>query len=208
MSTTAAEARRAPKRDVARFLAAHEECASDFEIRRTLGLGKGLRLVCNGCGTRAAYAVAEPGVLELVDPPAPVQRQRSGRLSREEVERWLPAPAALPWWIPNAYILAIIAVGLGMIAFGLLSSSDPEPVVVGERTRPAPAVPPPAAAAPPVRPAAPGPPGARRARAGGEAAPARGARSRPGHGARSLPRRRRAGLAAGRERRRGGLSHR
>lgn len=153
MGTSTAGPGRATRNDVAKFLSAHEECASDFDIRRTAGIGKGLRVVCNGCGTRAAYTASESGALTLVDPPAPGRREGGRRLTREEVERWLPAPAALPWWIPNAYILAIIAVGLAMIAFGLSQSTEQEPVVVGEREEPASAVPPPAAAAPTGAPA-------------------------------------------------------
>lgn len=152
--TTPTAARVTPKRDVAKFLAAHEECASDFDIRRGGGIGKGLRLTCNGCGTRAAYAAAEPGVLKLIDPPGPIETGRGRRLSREEVERWLPAPAALPWWIPNAYILGVIAIGLGVIAFGVARSSEKDPVVVGERRQPTAAIPPPVVASPP-RPNAP-----------------------------------------------------
>lgn len=120
---------------MAKFLAEHEECASDFDIRRTSGVGKGkeLRVVCNGCGNRAAYDVGEPGVLKAIDPRPPKRAERGRKLTREEVERWLPAPAALPWWVPNAYIVVIIGIGLSMIAFGLVKSRDSEPVVVGER---------------------------------------------------------------------------
>jgi len=128
----AAKASPTERRDVAKFLAAHEECASDFEIRRMSGGGQGrLRLTCNGCGVGAAYDAAEPGVLKLID-VAPDRPQRLRKdLTRAEVERWLPAPAALPWWVPNAYILAVIAVGLAMIAFGVLRPRDEDRAVLG-----------------------------------------------------------------------------
>ena len=53
-------------------------------------------------------------------------------MTREELERWLPAPAALPWWIPNVYILVVIAVGLAMVAFGVLGPrGDDDPALLG-----------------------------------------------------------------------------
>ena len=122
---------RAERRDVAKFLAKHEECDSDFEIRRVAGRGKGrLRLICNGCGERAAYDASEPGVLEQIDKPE-VDSSRRRKVSREGLERWLPAPPALPWWIPNAYIVGVIAIGLGLIAFGLSSQGGDEPMFMG-----------------------------------------------------------------------------
>ena len=62
-------------------------------------------------------------------PTAPRRARRTSPAT--EVERWLPAPAALPWWIPNAYILAVIAVGLAMIAFGVLRPRDRDRAVLG-----------------------------------------------------------------------------
>ena len=96
------------------------------------GGGQGrLRLTCNGCGDGAAYSAGEPGVLKLID-EAPDRPRRARRdVTRTEVERWLPAPAALPWWVPNAYILAVIAVGLGMIAFGVFRPDDRDRAVLG-----------------------------------------------------------------------------
>ena len=127
----AVQDQRAERRDVAKFLAKHEECSSDFEIRRVARKGKGkLRLICKGCGERATYDASEPGVLEQIDKPE-VDSSRRRRVSREELERWLPAPPALPWWIPNAYIAGVIAIGLGLIAFGLLSQGGDEPVFRG-----------------------------------------------------------------------------
>lgn len=147
MATVAEDVSGTSRRDVAKFLAAHEECASDFDIRRTDGEGGKLRLVCNGCGERAGYDVGEPGLLKLIDPPIP-DKSRRRRVSRDEVERWLPAPAALPWWIPNAYILAVIAVGLGMIAFGVLRPQENNRAVLGGQGP---------SLNPPAQPAAPAP---------------------------------------------------
>ncbi len=131
---TAVHESRAKRRDISRFLARHEACASEFEIRRTSGKEeKGrLRLECGGCGELAAYDVGEPGVLEQVGKPSS-GGERSRRVSREQLERWLPAPPALPWWIPNAYIGAIIAVGLALVAFGLIAPRDEDaPVFIGD----------------------------------------------------------------------------
>lgn len=36
----------------------------------------------------------------------------------------MPAPAALPWWVPNVYILLVIAIGLGLVAFGVVRGQD------------------------------------------------------------------------------------
>jgi len=122
---------RAERRDVGRFLATHEECASDFEIGRVSGGSGGrLRLVCRGCGERAVYDIGEPGVLELIDEPRPAKRTRR-RITRAELERWLPAPAALPWWIPSAYIVVVILVGVALISVGLVARNDDDPVVLG-----------------------------------------------------------------------------
>ena len=41
------------------------------------------------------------------------------RPTREQLEPWLPAPPALPWWVPSAYIAAIILVGFVLIAIGV-----------------------------------------------------------------------------------------
>ena len=106
------------QRDISRFLATHEACASDFEIRRTGG-GDHTRLevACGGCGEAAAYDASEPGALRALE-AAPVP-QRVSRVTRAELERWLPAPPALPWWVPNAYIAAVILIGLALIGVGV-----------------------------------------------------------------------------------------
>jgi hypothetical protein len=125
---------RAKRRDISKFLAQHEACASEFEIRRTSdddGEKGRLKLECGGCGELAAYDVSEPGVLEQVAKPA-AGREPPQRVSREQLERWLPAPPALPWWVPNAYIVAIIGVGLALVAFGLFAPRDEDdPVFIG-----------------------------------------------------------------------------
>lgn len=90
--------------------------------------------------------------LEDEDIDAPAIGARRFRPSREGAERWLPAPPALPWWVPNAYILAVIAIGLGMIAFGLMHQDKGDHADLGPAPR---------AAGPPAQAAAapsPGPP--------------------------------------------------
>jgi hypothetical protein len=106
-------------RGVGSFLAIHEDCGAGFEIIRN-GRGK-LHLRCGACGEHTEYGAADTEQLRAhgVDPEEAV-RARRFRPGRERVERWLPAPAALPWWVPNAYILIVILIGLGMIAFGIL----------------------------------------------------------------------------------------
>lgn len=146
----AVEDHRAERRDIANFLAKHEACASDFEIRRISGRSGGrLSLVCSGCGEGAAYDAGEPGALKQIESSEAVPA-RGGRVSREQLERWLPAPAALPWWVPNAYIVAVIAVGLGLVGFGLFArSEDREPMFVGENPPQETTVPPQPVPAPP-----------------------------------------------------------
>jgi hypothetical protein len=123
MSTLAEyDAKGIAARGVGRFLAEHEDCAEGFQIARESGGARGaLQLVCSGCGQRTGYGGAAPELLASHGIDAG-EAAGGGRFrpSRESMERWLPAPAALPWWIPNAYILLVIAVGLGMIAFGVL----------------------------------------------------------------------------------------
>ena len=125
MAQVAEQTRGGSRRDVARFLTEHEPCGSDFQIRRFSEGGRGsLSVVCNGCGERAAYELGDPGELK---PIAGTDRPpRDRRVTREEIERWLPAPAALPWWVPNAYIVGVILVGLAMIAFGILRDREGE----------------------------------------------------------------------------------
>jgi hypothetical protein len=142
---------------VSRFLAAHEACASGFQITRTGEPGRPrLRLLCQGCGQRAAFAAGDAGLLgeeaeagseEARPKPretrgllrrrfAPAEAAEAGQSAEEpapsvpdedpvaspepSLQSWLPAPAALPWWVPNVYILLVIAVGVGMIVFGVI----------------------------------------------------------------------------------------
>jgi hypothetical protein len=168
-----AEGRTTPSRGVSRFLAAHESCEGGFQVTRTGEPGSPkLRLLCQGCGQRAAYAAGDasllgdldadampgPGTPEKGQPASARRRRRARRVSRrfapadvgagqavtaaqahraEEqplpapaaqadggIERWLPTPPALPWWVPNLYILLIIAVGVGLIAFGVWREQD------------------------------------------------------------------------------------
>jgi hypothetical protein len=157
-----------PARGVSRFLAAHEACASGFQITRTGEAGRPrLRLLCQGCGQRAAYAAGDAGLLgEEVEvkpsseagestpapkrfrrrfaptsapvapsaagpapaqSPAPPKRPvppESPAPPASKLEGWLPAPAALPWWVPNVYILVVIAAGIGLIAFGVIHEQN------------------------------------------------------------------------------------
>ena len=153
MATVVEHGRGDERRAVTRFLAAHENCASDFEIQRSEGPGANLVVLCNGCGERATYELGEGELTPVGTPePDPIQTRRIGR---EELRRWLPAPAALPWWIPNAYILAVIGVGVAMIAFGLLRDQSGEPAELGGQ-------------APQLAPPEQSPPAAQPAEAGGE----------------------------------------
>jgi hypothetical protein len=124
------------RHDVARFLTEHESCASDFQIRRFEpergGSGGALSVVCNGCGERAGYELGEPGELKAVDSEGGETPPGEGRVSRDQLERWLPAPAALPWWVPNAYIVAVILVGLAMIAFGVVREREGQHLFGGQ----------------------------------------------------------------------------
>jgi hypothetical protein len=185
-----AEGRTTPSRGVSRFLAAHEACGSGFQITRTGEPGRPrLRLLCQGCGQRAAYAAGDAGLLgeeaevtsvETVAKPRekrrlrrrrfapaeapkadqaaapPVPEERPAAASGSNLESWLPAPAALPWWVPNVYILLVIAVGAAMIVFGVIhqqggdgdsgsSFGTPQP------TQTAPPAPEPTAPAPPAQ---------------------------------------------------------
>ena len=133
MAAVAEHTQDASRRDVARFISEHEPCASDFQIRRFSESGRGgLSVVCNGCGERAAYELGEPGRLRPVSGGAEKPPPSGRRVGRDELERWLPAPAALPWWVPNAYIVAVICVGLGMIAFGVFRDREGEHLFGGQ----------------------------------------------------------------------------
>ncbi len=180
----------AGRRDVTRFLAAHEHCETGFEVMRDSGPRGGLRLHCSGCGESVSYAVGElgGGAAAARVPPARARRGSSGG----ELERWLPAPAALPSWVPNAYILALIAIGLAMVAFGLLSASrEPDAVVLGGEQ---PANPAPSSAGAPA-------PGAGNASGENSSGPAAGG---SGTAARAVPAPAKGGRAAGSDR--GGAS--
>ena len=128
--TLAARELQSPSHGVGSFVATHEDCGAGFEITRN-GRGK-LYLVCSACGDRTQYGADDTEQLRAhgVDP----EQAATGRRfepRRENVERWLPAPAALPWWVPNAYIVAVILVGLGLIAFGVLRPGSDDPAVLG-----------------------------------------------------------------------------
>lgn len=144
MARTVDEPRSGRRSGVSRFLEAHEGCASEFDVHRTRGgeADGGLRLVCNGCGARASYDVSEPGVLKVLGGPAEGGAGAHRTHSRSELERWLPAPAALPWWVPNAYIVAVIAIGLVMVAFGVINREGDDPALIGgEPSEPVPGAP-------------------------------------------------------------------
>ena len=131
-------------------------------VRRGSGRESRLELVCDGCGKRTAYT-GGAGLLEAhgVDATETAARQRF-RPSRETLERWLPMPPALPFWVPSAYIILIISVGLAMIGFGVVNLPDG-----GQSVRtvapPAPEISSPEAVAPSPVPV--GPAGERRPRA-------------------------------------------
>lgn len=175
---------------MSRFLAAHEACGAGFQITRTGEAGRPrLRLLCQGCGQRAAYAAGDAGLLgeEAADvdtaktdagksgerkkglrrrrrfapaeasgtgqPAAPDPPEAAPSSAGSRIETWLPAPAALPWWVPNVYILLVIAVGVGMIAFGVIhqqggdgstgssSFGSPQPTQTGPAPSPQPSAP-------------------------------------------------------------------
>jgi hypothetical protein len=118
-------------RGVGRFIAAHEECGAGFEIIRN-GRGR-LHLLCGECGEHTEYGSQDTEQLRAhgIDPEQ-AARARRFRPSRETMERWLPAPAALPWWVPNAYILGLILIGLALIALGVLRpGSDDRAILSG-----------------------------------------------------------------------------
>jgi hypothetical protein len=124
------QAKGAAARGVGQFLAVHEGCGVGFEIVRN-GQGK-LHLQCSACGHHTEYGAADTEELKAhgVDPAQAVKGRRF-RPQRDDVERWLPAPAALPWWVPNAYIVAVILIGLGMIAFGVLRPGSDDRAILG-----------------------------------------------------------------------------
>jgi hypothetical protein len=128
--TLAARDQQSPSHGVGSFVATHEDCGAGFEITRN-GRGR-LHLVCVACGERTEYGAEDTEQLRAhgVDPERAATGTRF-QPRRENVERWLPAPAALPWWIPNAYIVAVIAVGLGLIALGVFRPGSDDPAFLG-----------------------------------------------------------------------------
>jgi hypothetical protein len=124
---------------ISSFISIHEGCGYGFQVAPSRSGPGRLHLVCAGCGERAEYHSDDAGVLEEhgIDPSG-AARVRRFVPGRESMERWLPGPAALPWWVPSAYILAMIAVGLGLIAFGLIHDRNSGHAILGEEHRPAP----------------------------------------------------------------------
>lgn len=122
---------------VALFIRRHEECGGTFAVERGAGAGKGgVRIACAACGDSAECDPSHPGLLKLASEGAQ-SRRRKPVVSAEELQKWLPAPAALPWWVPNAYIGAIIAVGVALIAFGLVAPMErDDPVVLAPAPSP------------------------------------------------------------------------
>lgn len=117
-------------RRVARFVHQHEHCRGSFVVRRDAATGNGeVRIACSACGESADCDPSHPGLLKLAE-EATETRRRKPIVSAEELQKWLPAPAALPWWVPNAYIGVIIAIGLALIAFGLVAPIDRDDRVV------------------------------------------------------------------------------
>jgi hypothetical protein len=118
-------AREAAARGVGRFLSHHERCGSGFGIARN-GRGR-LHVVCGGCGERSRYGAMDTDQLRAdgVDLGEVATGRRFGR-SRAGAEQWLPAPPALPWWVPNAYIVGVILIGLGLVTFGLVGPREGE----------------------------------------------------------------------------------
>ena len=125
----------AAARGIGRFLSVHEGCGHGFAIARN-GKGK-LQVVCGGCGGHSPYDAMDTEQLRAhgVDLGETAGVRRFGP-SAGSLERWLPAPPALPWWVPNAYILGIILVGVALIAFGVLGPRDGEEHPVFERPTP------------------------------------------------------------------------
>jgi hypothetical protein len=149
------EVREAAAHGVGSFLAVHEECGGGFSIARN-GRGR-LHLLCNECGAHTEYGAEASEALKAhgVDPAVTVGARRF-RPDRESVERWLPAPAALPWWVPNAYILAVIAIGLAMVAFGVLHRRGDDRAILSQSPPPQSTAPGSAGPAPRQAQAAPG----------------------------------------------------
>jgi hypothetical protein len=132
-------------RRVTRFVADHEGCDGGFVLeRRGAASGGEIVITCRGCGKWAECDPAHPGLLKLIESERVTARRR---LSRSELERWLPAPPALPWWVPNAYIGLVILAGVALIAFGVLRGGESEQLPPAATTEPIGGVPAPAPAA-------------------------------------------------------------
>jgi hypothetical protein len=116
-------------RGIGGFIAIHEDCGAGFEIVRN-GHGR-LHLLCDGCGEHTEYGAADTEQLRAHGIHPEVATGRRFRPSRESVERWLPAPAAAPWWVPNAYIVAVILIGLALVAFGVIRSGGDDRAILG-----------------------------------------------------------------------------
>jgi hypothetical protein len=137
----------AAARGVGRFLSAHESCGRGFAIARN-GRGKP-QVVCGGCGGHSPYDTMDAEQLRAhgVDLGGMAGGRRF-QPTPESLERWLPAPPALPWWVPNAYIVGVILFGVALIALGALGPRDAEEPRLSERptptrtTAPAPTTPP------------------------------------------------------------------
>jgi hypothetical protein len=135
------DSREAAARGIGRFLSVHEDCGHGFAIARN-GKGKP-HVVCGGCGGHSPYDTMDAEQLRAhgVD-FGEMARGRRFQPSADSLERWLPAPPALPWWVPNAYIVAVILAGVALIAFGVLGPRDWEGPEVSERPTPTETTPP------------------------------------------------------------------
>ena len=132
---------------VGRFIDRHERCGGTFAVQRRARYGNGgVRIACAVCGEGADCDPSHPGLLKLAD-EVPERRRRKPTVSATELQKWLPAPAALPRWAPNAYIGVIIAAGLALIAFGFVAPNDRDDRVV---LAPPPSQPPQDPVSPPV----------------------------------------------------------
>jgi hypothetical protein len=117
------------RRRITRFVADHGGCDGRFDLeRRSSARGGGIAVTCRGCGRWAECDPSQPGLLKLIEPE---RGKPARRLTRDQVERWLPAPAALPWWVPNAYIGIVILAGVLLVAFGVLGGAETSRVTPG-----------------------------------------------------------------------------
>jgi hypothetical protein len=120
-------------RRVSRFIAAHQSCAGEFELARQGGdSGSTIQLICRGCGARRECDPSHPGLLALEAESGKTPRDRAAPGSG--IEKWLPSPPALPWWVPNAYIAGVIVVGFALVAFGVVAPRGDDGVGAGVPT--------------------------------------------------------------------------